>query len=200
MIHLEVTVAETSVLLDSHAYGPGALLCWEWSPNGTTWAQGGTIPLVSGTSSYDVWHPAGTATTEYRTRVSNAAGLVFSGYSAISPTGTGYATPTELALYLGTAAPADASRLLERATEVIREATRSNSDLAWDGLLSGISRVIPTEVAFWLEVGEEHDVDGHRGSLTSGKLSISQLPDRLALRALRALREVNLTSGSVAIG
>jgi hypothetical protein len=130
-----------------------------------------------------------------------------------------YATAAQLATYTGTAAPADAVRLLTRASELIDEATRGDSKLAYDGLLSGISRVIPTEVApytqqeyrdalakavcaqceFWAETGEEHDTAGLRGSLAAGKLSISQLPDVLARRALRALREVNLTGGSVPI-
>lgn len=83
MIHLIVTVANTAELLATEAYGPGALLRWESSATQTgTFVEGGTEPLVSGTSLYDVWDTAGVAgTTWYRTRISNAAGTSFSAYS-----------------------------------------------------------------------------------------------------------------------
>lgn len=82
MIHLDVIVADTAMLLDASAYGAGALLRWERSTLPLSgYVEGGTVPLVSGDSVYDVWDAAGTVGTWYRTRISNAAGSTFSGYS-----------------------------------------------------------------------------------------------------------------------
>jgi hypothetical protein len=83
MIHLEVTVENTAELLATPAYGAGALLCPEWCATQTgTFAALTPIPLVSGTSLYDVWHSAGILGTWYRTRISDAGGTTFSAYSA----------------------------------------------------------------------------------------------------------------------
>lgn len=132
-----------------------------------------------------------------------------------------YATTTELTAYLAAGTvPTDAARLLDRATEAVDEVTLGNARLAWDGLLSGINRTIPTQIApytqaeyqaalskatcaqveYWLEVGEEHDTASLRGSAAAGKVSISELPPVLGRRAIRALRDVNLVGGAVAIG
>jgi hypothetical protein len=86
MRHLEIEVTNAAELLDTEAYGSGALLRWESSPAPlTAYTEGGTEALVSGTTLYDVWDAAGIATTWYRTRVSNAAGTTFSAYSAPLP-------------------------------------------------------------------------------------------------------------------
>jgi hypothetical protein len=83
MIHLTVTVANTAELLDAQAYGPGALLRWESADaQAGSFAEGGTVALVSGTSSYDIWDAAGIAATWYRTRISTAGATSFSAYSA----------------------------------------------------------------------------------------------------------------------
>ena len=131
-----------------------------------------------------------------------------------------YGNETYLAAYLGTAAPADAARLLEHASDLIDDVTRGNAGLAYDGMFSGVLRAIPTEISpytqaeyrsslakavyaqveFWIEVGTEHDIVGLTGSLTAGKLNISNLPARLAPRARRALDKVNLCTAQVTIG
>ena len=83
MRHLEIEVANAAELLATEAYGAGALLRWESSAAEVgTYVEGGTEALVSGTTLYDVWDAAGTETTWYRTRVSDAAGTTFSAYSA----------------------------------------------------------------------------------------------------------------------
>jgi hypothetical protein len=86
MIHLQVTVDNTTELLDPNAYGAGALLRWESSadPNGP-YVEGGTLGLNPGQSVYDVWDSNGTTLTWYRTRTSNSGGTSFSAYSDIAP-------------------------------------------------------------------------------------------------------------------
>jgi hypothetical protein len=146
--------------------------------------------------------------------------------SAIGLPITQYATAADLLAYLGpeyaTPVDPDASRLLMRASELLYEVTNRRSQLAWDGTIYqyAYSGYIPpspyavppyttanyqqaltlacvAQVEFWLETGEEHDIEGLRGSITVGKmLNISQLPDRLAPRAKRALRQVNLLSAT----
>jgi hypothetical protein len=83
VIHLTVTVENTAELLATEAYGAGALLRWESAATETgTYAEGGTVALVSGVSVYNVWHTAGVVGTWYRTRISNAGATTFSPYSA----------------------------------------------------------------------------------------------------------------------
>jgi hypothetical protein len=83
MIHLEVTVANTAELLAAEAYGAGALLRWESCATiGGTYTEGGTVPLVSGTSLYDIWDADGTTGTWYQTRISDATPTTYSAYSA----------------------------------------------------------------------------------------------------------------------
>jgi hypothetical protein len=82
MIHLEVYVADTAELLATPAYGAGAPLHWESSATqGGTYVEGGTVPLVSGVSLYDIWDPNGVVGMWYRTRVSNVGETTFSEYS-----------------------------------------------------------------------------------------------------------------------
>lgn len=82
MRHLEIEVSNVDELLATEAYGAGALLRWESSATETgTYVEGGTEALLAGVTLYDVWDSAGVETTWYRTRISNAGGTSFSGYS-----------------------------------------------------------------------------------------------------------------------
>ena len=82
MIHLQVTVANPAELLNTNAYGAGALLRWESGPTQTgAFVEGGTVALVASTVIYDIWDPAGVEGTWYRTRISNSAATTFSAYS-----------------------------------------------------------------------------------------------------------------------
>lgn len=82
MIHLEVVVENTADLLAPEAYGAGALLRWESSATvDGVYVEGGTEPLVTLVSLYDIWDAAGTAGTWYRTRISDAGATTFSAYS-----------------------------------------------------------------------------------------------------------------------
>ena len=88
MIHLTITIQNTSDLLDSHAYGPGALGRWESAPaNSGPYTEQGTFALMTGVSSYSIWDPAGLPTFWYRTRVSTA------GWPGDSTTPSSYSEP-----------------------------------------------------------------------------------------------------------
>lgn len=111
-----------------------------------------------------------------------------------------HATTTQLAAWLGVAEGelvADASRLLDRATEVIDEAVVAPYDSDDEDVETALSNATCAQVEFWLEVGEEHDISGQRGEIETEGLRIRKLPPTLALRARRALAGQNLLSRSV---
>lgn len=111
-----------------------------------------------------------------------------------------HATTAELATWLGVAEGdlvSDASRLLDRATEVIDEAVVAPYDDTDSDILDALSNATCAQVEFWLEIGEEHDISGQRGEIETEGLRISRLPGTLAPRARRALAGQNLLSRSV---
>lgn len=55
-----------------------------------------------------------------------------------------------------------------------------------------ITQAACDQVEYWLEVGEEHDVAGLRGSLMGGRVQVSRLPGYLGQRALRTLLRAGL--------
>lgn len=86
---VEVQLDVTSDELIS-AYGAGALVAIEFSATGggAGFAVATTVPIVSGTENYSYAHAAGTGTTWYRLRYSNALATIFSDYSAEFQVGT----------------------------------------------------------------------------------------------------------------
>lgn len=125
MIHFQVTVLNTAQLLATPAYGAGALLRWETSATQLgTYAEGGTVPLVSGTDLYDVWDSPGTpGVTWSKTRVSDAAGTTFSAYSVPIQDGvpTTYASLEEVLATFET--PITNSRKIARLASLLGTAT-----------------------------------------------------------------------------
>ena len=87
--------------------------------------------------------------------------------------------------------PPDIDRLLKRASEIIDWAMLGRSKYVWthgkDYLKKALTKATCQQVEFWLEVGEEHDIEGNRGSLTAGRLSISHISPTLSPRAARTL-------------
>lgn len=67
-------------------FGAGAKARWEHSTDASSWTEGGTEAIVTGTTSYAVEHLAGTTSTYYRTRYSTATPAVAADYSAYSDT------------------------------------------------------------------------------------------------------------------
>ena len=111
-----------------------------------------------------------------------------------------HATTAQLATWLGVdegELVADASRLLDRATEVVDDAVVSPYDDTDSDTLDALADATCAQVEFWLEVGEEHDISGQRGEIETEGLRIARLPGTLAPRARRALSKGNLLSRSV---
>lgn len=82
-----------------------------------------------------------------------------------------YATPTQLATFLGaTPAPADAARMLIRASELIDAKILASFTLGDDGLPTDettagvLADATCAVVEAWAEVGEENDIDGLAGT------------------------------------
>lgn len=109
-----------------------------------------------------------------------------------------YATEAELVAYLPVGIEvSDADRLLARASELLDSVVTAyfevDGDLPVDVVIAGAMRdAACAQVEFWLEVGEEHDVTGLRGSVSIGQLQIEQLPATLAPRAKRILGAAGL--------
>jgi hypothetical protein len=112
-----------------------------------------------------------------------------------------YATAADLAEWLGTEAPADAERLLRRASELLDAtvygayAVDSLTGLPADpDAAAALRDAACAQVEFWVEVGEAHDIDGGaRSQVSIGGLSL-QRPGRIADRALDLLRSAGLMS------
>lgn len=112
-----------------------------------------------------------------------------------------YATAAELATHLGIAAPADADRLLMRASELIDATVVSPFEV---DSVTGIP--VETEVADacrlaacaqveqWIETGEANDIDGNAGTQYSIAGYSGRRAPRLAPRAKDALRSAGLTA------
>lgn len=121
-----------------------------------------------------------------------------------------FATTEELETFIGTgySIPADADRLLQRASELVAHRTIGLATAYWhtitledphDSFTEGLRDATLAQVEFWLETGEEHDIVGLVGSITSGKLSISQLPPRLGPRARAFLIDAGLLHGRAGV-
>lgn len=92
---------------------------------------------------------------------------------------------------------ADAARLLDRATERIDEIVIASYDDEDPDTLDALADATTAQVEFWLEVGEEHDITGQRGSIAVEGMRIGNLPRTLAPRARSALARENLLTRSV---
>lgn len=82
MIILDILVDSPDELLAVAGYGPGAIVRVESGPaSGGPFAEFTTIPLVTLTTAYVAYDPAGTTSTWYRIRNSSADGSALSLYS-----------------------------------------------------------------------------------------------------------------------
>lgn len=115
---------------------------------------------------------------------------------------TPYATTEQLAEFLNPDAelPDDADRLLSHASDRVDDYVLAAFTL---DTITGLPRdadvaealatAACAQVEFWLEVGEEHDVDGVRGAISVPGASFSS-PPTLAPRARSALMRAGLMS------
>ena len=109
-----------------------------------------------------------------------------------------YADTTALTARLSDAyaVPVNAAQLLMKASELIDYATLGRAQIAYDSGTTAqkdlLSDATCDQVEFWLEVGEEHDVAGIRGSLQGGRVQVQHMPGVLSQRSLRALIRAGL--------
>ncbi len=98
------------------------------------------------------------------------------------------------------AVEADAMKLLRKASEVIDRETLGRAYGAWlmeeaepiKPLRAVLSTATCDQVEFWLEVGEEHDVSGLKGSMVAGRVQVHPVSPVLAPRARRTLSNAGL--------
>lgn len=114
-----------------------------------------------------------------------------------------YATEDDLTARLSSAytTPPDAATLLAKASELVDHVTRGRAEVAWEADDASATAVALTkatcdQVEYWLEVGEEHDVVGLKGSLQGGRVQLSPVPGALGPRTRRTL----LTAGLIWAG
>lgn len=121
-----------------------------------------------------------------------------------------YATEAQLTAFLGVAAPAGATRLLLRASEVIDQALRTafydtdatTGDPTDADVIQVFADATCAQVEFWLASDEEDDILGPVQGVTLGNMSIQQgtgrdrvSPTYLAPRAHRILVNAGLRDG-----
>lgn len=113
-----------------------------------------------------------------------------------------YATVDELDGFLpaNVAAPADALRLLTRATELIDDTVRAAFEVDDDGIPTDATVAATmrdatcAQVEYWLTVGEDHDVEGLGGTQVSIAGYSGTLAPELSPRALRILSSAGMLS------
>lgn len=121
-----------------------------------------------------------------------------------------FATTADLEAFLGVdyTVPADADRIIQRASELVAHRTIGLATAYWhtptledphDQYTEGLRDATCAQVEFWLEVGEEHDIVGLTGSVNSGKFSLSHLPQRLGPRARAFLIDAGLLHGRAGV-
>jgi hypothetical protein len=108
-----------------------------------------------------------------------------------------YATLAQLQTYVGDAValPDGASRLLERASELIDYVSLDRAkDMATS---THVVNAVCAQVEFWIHTDESHAVLAPSGSLSIGSVSMSNQPGQLAPRAKRYLLLANLLNRGV---
>ena len=113
-----------------------------------------------------------------------------------------YATVYDLEARLSTTydVPANAEQLLAKASELVDDfvlGTRArtlfeSTDEADEERITMLADAVCDQVEFWMEVGEEHDVSGLRGSMVAGRVQVHPVPPALGQRARRTLRRAGL--------
>lgn len=125
---------------------------------------------------------------------------------------TTYATPEQLATFTGATAPADADRLLGRASEVIDAAVRGSvyatsptTGLPTEpAIITALADATCAQVEFWAASDEEDDILGPVQGISLQGLQLQfgagsnrTTPTYLAPRAWRILRNAGLGTAAV---
>jgi len=110
-----------------------------------------------------------------------------------------YATEAELEDFLGTL-PADADRLLKRASELVYMETHHRSEDAWhevdednpaDLYTENLRDAVCAQIEYWQETGESFAIVAPQQATEAGKLKVPALP-QLAPRAKAFLQRTGL--------
>jgi len=115
---------------------------------------------------------------------------------------TAYATAADYAAYAGAAAPADAARQLQRASDLIDSIVTVAYAVDGSGmptsatLLAALNAAACAQVEFWTEVGEANDIDGLAGTQVSVAGFAGRRAPRIAPRAKDVLRTAGLVGPS----
>lgn len=132
-------------------------------------------------------------------------------FASSGPLALLFATSEQLAAFTGQTAPADADRLLARASETIREATRlacyavDTVGSPTDPVIAGaLAAATCAQVEFWQASDEEEDVLGQTQGYSLGGTQLQYgagdnraAPLFLAPRAARLLRNAGLLGAAV---
>lgn len=112
-----------------------------------------------------------------------------------------YATAEELAAYLGVAAPADAERLLARASDLMDVVALKRIDITDSNQTEQVMKATCAQVEYWLTVGEEVAIQGSPESVRIGNFSQTGAMPVVAPRAKQHLFMAGLLSKAIsAIG
>lgn len=79
---LKIRVENADEVLNASMYGAGAVVQVQSGADGVTFADEGTVAVVSGTRVYTFYDPDGSSTTWYRYRYENAGGSIVSDWTA----------------------------------------------------------------------------------------------------------------------
>lgn len=186
MIRTDLWLPDPASLLQTGAFGPGALTRLERSDNdGTTWTEATTTVIVGTQAQYTYWDPAGDADSIFRYRVSKAAPAVPGDYSPYSQTfhGTSPADAVSAAAYatLGDLLGVFTTAISGAASGDARKLGRLNSLLVTvtDELIRECGgrdyfRHPATGTEAWLQDGNGTDtIHVHEGIVSLTKLEIS---------------------------
>lgn len=113
---------------------------------------------------------------------------------------TTYATYAELLARLSPTYTAESEEdsllVLGKASELIDLETLGRAQMAYDteeaAIRAELSKAACDQVEFWLEVGEEHDVSGLRGSLVGGRVQVHPVSGTLGPRPRRTLQNAGI--------
>lgn len=119
-----------------------------------------------------------------------------------------HATTADLEAWTGSTAPADADRLLRRASEFVDSRITTHYPTGPDGsptdevVHAALSEAVCAQVEFWTTGGgEADDVLGPAAASTVGPLKLTESwTDRLGPRAFDRLRRAGLLNASIPTG
>ena len=191
MQQITVFVPDPAGILDSSAFGAGALLRWEnGAAIGGPFTEQGTRAITIGTSAYIFWDPTGTPATWYRTRYSDAGGALFSDYSApFGPQPDAYCTVLDVKQRMSGGVPVQSGAF----DEVLNDAIIEVSDL-----INGEVRNIRGQGEGWSFLPKLPTTSRYTGR--QGGSSLLLIDDSVAVSAVAILDPVGVVTQTLIPG